>query len=44
MEFIWVVLAAVIMIGLCAASGEPETLTEQADRLEKEDRRRRRRA
>lgn len=44
MDFIWVIVAAVAMVALCAASGEPETLTEQADRLEKEDRRRRRRA
>lgn len=44
MDFIWVIVAAVVMVGLCAATGEPETLTEQADRLEKEDRRRRRRA
>lgn len=33
MDFIWVFVAAVVMIGLCAATGEPETLTEQAERL-----------
>jgi hypothetical protein len=33
MSFIWVIVAAVVMIGLCAASGREETLEEQAERL-----------
>lgn len=33
MDFIWVFVVAVVMVGLCAATGEPETLTEQAERL-----------
>lgn len=44
MSFIWVIVAAVVMVALCAATGEPETLTEQAERLarkaEREGRRR----
>ena len=33
MDFIWVIVAAVVMIGLCAASGREETLEEEAERL-----------